>query len=249
VSGGRETARGGAELGGLAATMIQARWNARRMLRGRIVWVAGLFAALPVAYTFLAGMNNVAAWSDIFPPLVMLAAVVAPLFMAASMAEEIEERTYTYLWSRPVPRWSVVMGKLVASIPIAGGIVALSVVGCYAAGKGASSEQLVRGIAAVAAGTITACSVSAALAILLPRAGLAVTYAYLLALDLPVGAIPFSIRNASITHEIRLIAGVSGVEPEPPITHGVLWLAGISAFWLAIAFWRLRRAEFSSGEK
>ena len=56
------------------------------MLRGRIVWVAGLFAALPVAYTFLAGMNNVAGWNDIFPPLVMLAAVVAPLFMAASMA-------------------------------------------------------------------------------------------------------------------------------------------------------------------
>lgn len=246
---GDSTRRGGAELGGLAATVIQARWNVRRMLRGRVVWVAGLFAALPVAYTLLAGMNDVAAWTDIFPALVMLAAVVAPLFMAASMAEEIEERTYTYLWSRPVPRWSVVMGKLCASIPIAGGIVAASVVGCYAAGKGASSEELVRGIAAVAAGTVTACSVSAALAILLPRAGLAVTYAYLLAIDLPIGAIPFAIRNASVTHEIRVIAGVSGVEPEPHIAHGVVWLAGISAFWLAIAFWRLGRAEFSSSEK
>lgn len=242
-----EGARG--ELGGLAATLIQARWNTRRMVRGRIVWVAAFFAALPVAYTLLAGMNGAGSWSDVFPPLVMLAAVVAPLFMAASMAEEIEERTYTYLWSRPVPRWSVVMGKLVASIPIAGGIVAVSVIGCYAAGKGASTGELVRGIAAVLAGTVAACAVSAGLAILFPRAGLAITYAYLLALDLPVGAIPFSIRNASITHQIRVIAGVSGVEPAPAIAGGVIWLAGISALWLAVAFLRLRRAEFSSGEK
>ena len=242
-----DAARGA--LGGLTATMIQARWNAKRMVRGRIVWVAAFFAALPVAYTLLAGMNGAGAWSDVFPPLVMLAAVVAPLFMAASMAEEIEERTYTYLWSRPVPRWSVVMGKLVASIPIAGAVVAAAVVGCYAFGKGASSEQLVRGIAAVLAGTIAACSVSAALAILFPRAGLAITYAYLLALDLPIGAIPFSIRNATITHQIRVIAGVSGGSPAPSLIHGVVWLVGISAFWLAIGFLRLRRAEFSSGEK
>jgi ABC-type transport system involved in multi-copper enzyme maturation permease subunit len=240
----------GGALGGLAATLIQAQWTVKRMLRGRTVWVACFFAALPIAYTFLAGMNgDVSAWSDIFPPLVMLAGLVAPLFMAASMAEEIEERTYTYLWSRPVPRWSVVMGKLCASIPIAGGVVAAAVVGCYLVAKGASSEQLTRGVAAVIAGTVAACAVSAGLAILFPRAGLAITYAYLLALDLPIGAIPFALRNASITHQIRVIAGVSGVEPPPAAWVGAVWIIGISAFWLAIALLRLRRAEFSSSEK
>lgn len=238
------------ELGGLAATLIQAQWNARRMLRGRTLWVAIIFAALPVAYTFLAGMNgDHGAWSDVFPLLGMLAALVAPLFMASSMAEEIEDRTYTYLWSRPLPRWSVVMGKLCASIPIAGSVVVASVVLCYLVGKGAGGEQLERGIAGVLAGTVAACAVSAALAILFPRAGLALTYAYLLAIDLPIGAIPFSIRNATLTHQIRVLAGVSGVEPAPPVWQGTVWLLGIAAFWLAIAFWRLRRAEFSSGEK
>lgn len=237
-------------LGGLPAAFIQARWTVRQLLRGRIVRVALLFAALPIAYTVLAGMNgDGGAWSDVFPPLVMLAAVVAPLFMASSMAEEIEERTYTYLWSRPVPRWSVVMGKLFASFPIAAAVVLISVLGCYVASKGATSDQLVRGLVAVLAGTVAACAVSAALAILFPRAGLALTYSYLLALDLPIGAIPFSIRNASITHQIRALAGVSGVEPPPPLWQAGVWLAGISAFWLAVAFLRLRRAEFSSGEK
>jgi ABC-type Na+ efflux pump permease subunit len=236
-------------LGGLAATFIQARWNAVQMVRGRILWVAGFFASLPVLYTFLAGINGAGSWSDVFPPLVMLTALVAPLFMASSMAEEIEDRTYTYLWSRPVPRWSVVMGKLVAAIPIAGGLMIVSVLGCYALARASSSEQLVLAIGAVIGGTVAACAVSAALAILFPRAGLALTYAYLLALDLPIGGIPFSIRNASITHEIRVMARLSGVEPEPAPWHGAIWLAGIAAFWLAVAFLRLRRAEFSSGEK
>lgn len=248
MSGGGEARVAGA-LGGAAATLIQARWNARRLLRGRILWVAGVFALLPVGYTFLAGANGADAWSDVFPLLVMLAALVAPLFMASSMAEEIEDRTYTYLWSRPVPRWSVVVGKLVASIPIAGGVVAASVVACYLVGKGATSAELGRGIAAVLAGTVAACAVSAALAVLFPRAGLALTYVYLLALDLPVGAIPFSIRNAAVTHEVRVVGGVSGVFPAPAVWQGAAWLAGISAFWLLVAFWRLRRAEFSSDEK
>jgi ABC-type Na+ efflux pump permease subunit len=236
-------------LGGVAATLIQTRWNAVQMMRGRITWVAGFFAALPVVYTVLAGINGQGYWSDVFPPLVMLTALVAPLFMASSMAEEIEDRTYTYLWSRPVPRWSVVMGKLCAAIPISGGLMLASVLGCHALARGANSDQLALAIGAVLVGTVGACAVSAALAILFPRAGLALTYAYLLALDVPIGNIPFSIRNATITHEIRVMAQVSGVEPEPAVWRGAIWLAGIAAFWLAIAFWRLRRAEFSSGEK
>jgi ABC-type transport system involved in multi-copper enzyme maturation permease subunit len=235
-------------VGGLAASLIQARWSALRMLRGRTLWVAVIFAVLPVAYTFLAAENgHFGAWQDVFVPLVMLAGVLAPLFMAAGMAEEIEDKTYTYLWSRPVPRWSVVMGKLLASVPIAGGILAAAVALCYLQAKGATPDQLVLGIVAVLAGTVAACSVSAGLAILFPRAGLATTYSYLLALDLPIGAIPFSLRNISITHQIRSLAGVGGVDE--PLWKPIFALGLISGVWLAIAFLRLRRAEFSSGEK
>lgn len=236
-------------VGGLPAALIQARWNAVQMVRGRIVWVAAIFAALPVGYALLAGMNGAGQWSEVFVPLVILVALVAPLFMASSMAEEIEDRTYTYLWSRPVPRWSVVLGKLLAAFPIAGAVVVVAAVGGFALGRGGSSGELASGIVALLVGTLAACAVSAAFAILVPRAGLAITYIYLVALDLPIGAIPFSIRNASITHHIRTVAGLSGLEQPPPLWSGVAGIAAVSAFWLAIAFLRLRRAEFSSGEK
>lgn len=233
-------------LGGLAAASIQARWNVTQMLRGRLVWVACVFAMLPPAYTFLASANGANDWADIFGSLILMVGVVAPLFMASSLAEEIEDRTYTYLWSRPVPRWSVVMGKLVASIPIAGGLCALSLVACHMFFPGGAGAGLGRGIGSLIAGTIAACAVSSGLAILFPRFGLGLTYAYLLAIDLPVGQVPFSIRNLSITQQIRVVAGASDAAP---LWRALVWLAVVSALWLAVAFLRLRRAEFSSGEK
>ena len=233
-------------LGGLAAASIQARWNVTQMLRGRLVWVACVFALMPPAYTFLAGMNGANDWSDVYGSLILLVGVVAPLFMASSLAEEIEDRTYTYLWSRPVPRWSVVMGKLVASIPIAGGLCAISLLACHMFFPGGASADLARGVGSMIAGTIGACAVSSGLAVLFPRFGLGLTYAYLLAIDLPVGNVPFSIRNLSITHQIRVVGGAADGEP---LWRGFMWLAVVSAVWLAVAFLRLRRAEFSSGEK
>jgi ABC-type transport system involved in multi-copper enzyme maturation permease subunit len=234
--------------GALAAAVIQARWSALRMVRGRTIWLAWIFALLPIGFTLtMAQSDRGAPWHELFVPLVMLIGVLAPLFMASSMAEEIEDRTYTYLWSRPVPRWTIVVGKLMAAAPISGGILALSVAACFAFAEGGTPDQLARGITAALVGALAICGVAGGLAILIPRAGLVATYAYLLALDLPLGAIPFSLRNVSITHQIRQLAGVGG-EGEAPV-QAALWLLGIGGLWLVIGLWRLGRAEFSGAER
>lgn len=236
------------ELGGLEASLIQARWTAKRMVRGKTIWVAWIFAVLPVLLAMtMKQAGKPLEWKEMFVPLVMLAGVLAPLFMASSMAEEIEDKTFTYLWSRPIPRWSVVIGKLMASIPIASGIMCGAVAICFFFAKEGTTDMLVRALAASVAGATAMCMVSAGLAILVPRAGMAVTYGYLLVLDLPIGAMPFSLRNMSVTHQIREVAGVGG--EDKPLWITLIWLAGIGGFWLAIAFWRLLRAEFSTGDK
>jgi hypothetical protein len=238
-----------ARLGWAQATLIQTRLSAIRMMRGRTIWVAWIFALLPIAFTVLiAEAGTPAPWPALFRWVVMLAAVLGPLFMASSMAEEIEDRTFTYLWSRPIARWTVVLGKLLAAAPISGGILALTVTACYFFAEGGTAAGLVRGVAAGLVGAAAACAVSAGTAILMPRAGLGVTYAYLLALDWPVGEIPFSMRALSITRQIRQVAGV-GDAADQPVWVPLVWLAGISAVWLALAFWRLSRAEFSTGDK
>ena len=236
------------QLSGMEASLIQARWSAKRMVRGKTIWVAFTFAVLPVLFAMTMDQGGKPLeWSEFFVPLVMLAGVLAPMFMASSLAEEIEDKTFTYLWSRPIPRWSVVVGKLMASIPIAGGILCASVLACFALSKGGTTDMLVRGLVACVVGAAGICMVSAAFAILVPRAGMAVTYGYILVLDLPIGAMPFSLRNLSVTHQIREIAGVGGEDKGAAIA--LVWLAGIGGFWLAIAFWRLLRAEFSTGDK
>jgi ABC-type transport system involved in multi-copper enzyme maturation permease subunit len=218
------------------------------MVRGRTVWVAWIFALLPIAFTIALAQSGRGAPADqLFGPLVMLIGVLAPLFMASSMAEEIEDRTFTYLWSRPVPRWTVVVGKLLAAGPLSGGILAFSVAACYAFADSGAIADLLRAVIAAFAGAFAICGVSAGLALIAPRAGLGATYAYLLALDLPVGAIPFSIRNLSVTHQIRQIAGVSGAGDEAWIA--ALWLFGVGGLWLAIGLWRLSGAEYSASAR
>lgn len=241
--------RGGeaAVRGGVAMALVQARWNALRMIRGRTIWVAWIFALMPVALTLvLSRGGHAVSWDELFTPLLLLAGVVVPLFMASSMAEEIEDRTFTYLWSRPVPRWSVVVGKLMAAAPIATGILAVAVGLCFAfaGGGGGGGGSLGREIGAMAADVVATCGVAAGLAVLLPRQGLWATYAYLLVLDLPISGLPVSLHNLSIFYQTRVVAGSGGLDASA--WSGLAWLAGIGAVWLAIGLLRLTRAEFAS---
>ena len=224
--------------------LVQARWNAIRMVRGRTIWVAWIFALMPVILTLaLSQGGRVVPWGDLFGPLLLLVGVVVPLFMASSMAEEIEDKTFTYLWSRPVPRWSVVVGKLMAAAPIATGIVAVTVGLCFAFASGGGGNSLGQEIGAIAADAVAISCVAAGLAVLLPRQGLWATYAYLLVLDLPISALPVSLHNLSVFYQTRVVAGV-GVS-DTPVWSGLVWLAGIGGVWLTVGLLRLSRAEYA----
>src|SRR5687768_10313892 len=60
----------------------------------------------------------------------MLAGSIAPLVVlaiaAAAFANEIEDRTLANLTLSPIPRWQIALPKLLASITIAGPLIALS---------------------------------------------------------------------------------------------------------------------------
>ncbi|HTE49819.1 MAG TPA: ABC transporter permease subunit [Kofleriaceae bacterium] len=248
---------GGNVLGGLAATWLQGGWTARRLLRGRMLWVAAFFALGPIAFTVLIVQSgHTARWEELFAPLALLCGLVPPLFTASTMAEEIEDRTYTYLWSRPLPRWTVLIGKLVATVPVAAVLLSLTALICYQLGqRGISpdhpwpSAAAGRAVGAVALAALALSMVAGGLAVMMPRHGLGVAYAYLLVLDLPLGLMPFSIANLSMSHHIQTLGGVRGTDPNASIGAAVLWLVGIGLFWLILGLWRISKSEFASGEK
>ncbi|HEY5949779.1 MAG TPA: hypothetical protein VIV40_29995 [Kofleriaceae bacterium] len=206
----------------------------RRLSRTRAVWVVLLFSLLP---TFLASllhgrheMIDLAVTAEL-----ILTSLLASVFVASSIGEEIEDRTTSYLWSRPIARWSVIVGKLLALAPICGLLAAGS---WLLAMKWTGAAVELQAILAFAAGGIALSFVAAGIALLVPKHGMSLSIIYLVIVDLIMGGIPASLQSISITHQVWLLAHHGRAIATPAIT-----LIVIAGLWLAIGLLRLRRLE------
>ncbi len=214
----------------------------RRVLRRKALRVSLAIAALPTVFASMMHRRSVTtAADDTFNVVLLLVAVLPPLFVAASIGEEIEDRTATYLWSRPLARWTVVIGKLIALAPIAIAIVCASWIVALAVSIGldkiVAPWQTTGGIAA---GTLAVCCASAGIASLVPRHGMALTIVYVL-FDMMIGALPSSIANLSITHHASVLARFQS--DAHALAEAGIALAVISAVWLALGLVRIRKLE------
>ena len=251
------SAGGGADvMSGWSALTVQAGWTVRRLVRGRLLWVALLFALGPVAFTFLVvQFGRAARWEVLFPPLLLLVRIVAPLLSAALIADEFEDRTFTYLWSRPLPRWSVLAGKLLGTVPVSVALMCIVTIICYQLGaRGAVPAApwpelaLPRALGAVSLSALALALAGGGIAVLVPRHGLGVGYAYVLVLDTSLGAMPFSIQRLSISFHADVLGGLEPPGETATAGASAAWLVGIGLFWLALALWRLARSEFAVGD-
>ena len=239
----------GRALSGAGAAGIIARLSVKRLLRGRVLWISLGLVILPAIAVAAFGQNSSSGmrWSDVFDLLIGLLAIVPPLYLASAVGEETEEKTYTYLWSRPFPRWSVLAGKLASLMPIAAVLLCIGVAAAFFAAFGSeagdSVEYLTRGLVAMAVGTLTASAFCLAIGTSVPRQATAVALCYLIAIDTAVAVMPFSIRNLAIRYHVDELA-IAGVT----VDH-LAWLAGMTALWLALAFWRVSGTEYASSAK
>jgi ABC-type Na+ efflux pump permease subunit len=212
----------------------------RRLLRGRSLWVAGIIALLPVAFGIV--LRTQGPRHDVVDDLLLfqllVLAVLPPMFISSSIGEEIEDRTMTYLWSRPIPRWTVVIGKLLALAPIA----MVLVVGSWQLGCALGLEEVpaARSHVALAAAAAVVSAVATGIAVVVPRHGMALTIGYML-LDFWIGFIPASIQNLSISHHVFAISLPSFAGGDVPTS--AAWMGVIAAGWLGLALWRIRRLE------
>jgi len=100
-----------------------------RIFRTRRAWIAIALAGMPVA---LAAVVRVVSHFEGPPPLEVLITftwfflvqtivpLVALVMASAVIAEEIEDRTITYLFTRPIPRPAILLGRwLAVALPIA----------------------------------------------------------------------------------------------------------------------------------
>ena len=90
----------------------------------------------------------------------------------------------------------------------------------------------------LALGAVALALVSAGIATLAPKHGLALAIAYVMFIDLPIGELPLSLSTLSITHHVSTLAHAGVITAGPLAT-----MAALGGVWLAIGLWRVRRLE------
>lgn len=223
-------------LWGAISAMAALTW--RRTMRSRTLRISAILALLPAAAGFAMRstmLPNDQLWENLLRTELVLLAVLCPLYAAASLGDEIESGTMTYLWSRPLPRWTIAAGKLVALTPL----VATMLVGSAVAGMMVARGLMppAAGLLALVLGAITISIAATGIAMLVPRHSMVVPIVYVLFIDLPIGELPMALYRISMTHHLRVIGEGMGTGE----SYG--WLLGLTAFWALLGLWRLRRFE------
>lgn len=103
-----------------------------QMLRPKRLLILLFIAAVPVALSVVAAIfppnaEDLVSFRDDFlmGPIVISAVlpIITVVLATASLGHEIEDQTMTYLFLKPVPRWGIVLPKLLATITVAGVVV------------------------------------------------------------------------------------------------------------------------------
>jgi ABC-2 type transport system permease protein len=240
---------------GLSAAASLARLSLKRLFRSRVIWISAILAVAPLVAQAAAGGSASMKddWRELYSVLTVILAIIPALHLAPAIAEEIEDRTYTYLWSRPFPRWALLAGKLMALVPTAAAFVtasiALSFVLAFGRDTGDHLGLLGDNLMAAALGVVAVSCASLGIGSLVPRHATAVSIVYLLTIDSTVGAMPFAIQNLSMSFHVRTIA-LSGMDTWGTVASSALvsaaWLLGIAALWIGIAVWRITGAEYAA---
>lgn len=157
-----------------------ARLAVRQMAGSRrALWVL-LLAALPVVLGLLFNMDTESAagavddFEDLYEGLIVtvLLPLVALVVGTSVFGAEVDDGTITYVLGKPVPRWRIVLTRIVtAGLLTAAVLVPSTLLSGWAALRGVEAPGVVAGFtAAVAAGSLLYCALFVALSLSTRRA-------------------------------------------------------------------------------
>ncbi|ACY14779.1 ABC transporter permease [Haliangium ochraceum] len=227
----------------IAASWIIAGAAWRALWRGKSLWIPLCLCLAPVLVAALPGVVDSAAlrWQQAAGLGFRAVTLSAAILLANAIGEELEQRTVSYLWTHPIPRAALPLGKLAAMAPVVLGLGALALLACFAvAHRGFPFDHLdmlARAIAAVLLGGLAACATALGLGALVPRYAFILALAYLLFLDNLLELVP-GLSALSIIAHMNTIAGIDTSGSVPTACAALVVLA---LLWLGAGLWRLKR--------
>jgi len=200
-----------------AAARIYARMSWLRLRRGRVVWAAALLLALPLAYVValaLAGHWGRGLFDDVCELYFrFLVPFVPALTASTAVAEEVENKTFTFVFARPAPRAALVIGKwAAATLPAIAVVVPSLALAWLLAGLrfpadlGDSWPHLLRVELAAAAGLAAYGALALALGALFSRHPVMAVLGYLLLVEAGLGSAPIVLDVVAIAWHLRNLA-------------------------------------------
>jgi ABC-type transport system involved in multi-copper enzyme maturation permease subunit len=243
------------------AALLYAEMTWRRGSRVRRAAAALVVALLPalIAAVGVAGGRWGRGWLDESLEIYLRFLLpFAPVLATAQLvSDEVEARTYTYLWARPAPRAALVLGKwalhsIVLLPSFLCGVVLTYVVALARdpSGFGESLPHLLRVMGGVALGVPLYTALAAGIGTLLARRPLIAAFLYILIVEELFGTVPGALKIVAISFYVRTLAGLSlgatpGIwEPQPGPLLAVVIGVGIGAAWLLVGIWLIRDAEY-----
>nr|HEX4312445.1 hypothetical protein [Kofleriaceae bacterium] len=243
----------GAAIGAVASVV------SKRFLRGATLWIGVALALLPIAQAALIASKvrvvdvllKINLWklagahprptdlswlSGTFGFEMVVLGIVSALVVAWPVGQDIEDRTATYLWSRPLARWTILVGKLAVLVPIVLVIFLGSWTAITVLAKVTPTPAPFIGLAAA---VIAASFVASALALALPKHPLVLALLVLALLDPVVGAMNGGIALVTVSYNARVIGGFEDAD----VVTSVIALIIVAGVWLTLALRRIAKTE------
>lgn len=257
---GRGDAGGAAVIGLGAATRVHMRMSWLRLRRGRVGWAVALLAALPLVYTIalaLGGHWGRGLFDDVCELYFrFLVPFVPSLLLASAVAEEVEGKTFTFVFARPAPRGALVLGKWAAAtlpgvVLLAPTLALIWVVAHvrFAGDMLGELPHLLRVEAAALLALAAFGALAAAVGALFSRHPLVAVLGYLVLIEAGLGSAPLVLNLVALTWHARNLAelplpSVDGLALAVPAWASALWLALVTPGLLAVTMAGVRGAEY-----
>lgn len=253
--------------------LVQASWiiastQLGLLVRSRRAWACVGLMLLPALIAWIvaasyakatpSGLATMLGWNALLLVSVPLASL---LLGVAVVAEEVEDRTITYLFLRPIPRAALLLGRLLPSLAwlAAAATLGVALLSAAAAGAEGSDAGISNGVKlplllAACTGTTVYTILYAVLGVHVKNA-MIVGLGYSFAIEGLLALLPGRNQLLTVQYHLRsLVAGTGddawqridgfGTTGWEPLSTAVATLAAVSAVALALGAWRLSRREY-----
>jgi ABC-type transport system involved in multi-copper enzyme maturation permease subunit len=244
----------------IAAARVHARLAWLGLRRRKLLWIlAGLLLLPALASGVLVAEGN--GGRDLFdnmmqPYFFFLIPFVPALLLSSAVGDEVDGKTWTFVFARPAPRGAMLAGKWAAATAAATALTAAALALSFALAMTRLSDDFLpellhflRVEAAAMIGVAAFGALAAAIGTLFVRHPLVATLIYLGAVEATLGSAPLVVNVATLSWQLRNLADLGQPSNYGPSAHvpallSLALLVSVPSALLALAGWKLRTAEY-----